>query len=307
VAIIFMGTPDFAVPSLQALIEEQEDIALVVTQPDRVKGRGHALAAPPVKELAIAHGIRVIQPEKIRTPDFYAELAACNPEFIIVVAFGRILPKEILDLPARGCINVHASLLPKYRGAAPIQWALMRGEKVTGITTMLMDEGMDTGDMLLQSVVDIDEGETAGTLFRKLAGYGAKTLIETIRGVRSGTLKPGPQEGEPTFAPVLKKEDGLIDWRKSAADLENFIRGMNPWPCSFARLGGNSIKIIRARAVRGRGEPGRVEKASGGLLLVGTTEGLLAIEELQPEGKKVMTAASFLAGRKLKEGDEKFS
>jgi methionyl-tRNA formyltransferase len=306
-AIIFMGTPDFAVPSLSALIEGKEDIALVVTQPDKVRGRGRALSAPPVKELAVSCGIRVIQPEKIRTPDFYAELAAYNPEFIIVVAFGRILPKNILDLPARGCVNVHASLLPKYRGAAPIQWALIRGEKVTGITTMMMAEGMDTGDILLQSSINIDDEDNAGVLFRRLAALGAKTLVETIKGVRSGTLKPKPQTGEPSFAPVLQKEDGLIDWQRSAAALASFIRGMNPWPCAVTHLGGVTIKILKARAIEGKGEPGRIEKASRGILTVGTSDGLLVIEELQPEGKKVMTASAFLAGRKLKEGDEKFS
>jgi methionyl-tRNA formyltransferase len=307
VAIIFMGTPDFAVPSLSALIEEKEDVALVVTQPDKVRGRGHALSAPPVKQLAVSHGLRVIQPEKIRTPDFYAELAAYSPEFIIVVAFGRILPKNILDLPARGCVNVHASLLPQYRGAAPIQWTLIRGEKVTGITTMVMDEGMDTGDTLLQAGLDIYEEDNAGSLFRRLAELGAKTLIETIKGIRSGIVTPKPQTGEPSFAPVLKKEDGLIDWQRSAAGLASFIRGMNPWPCAVACLGGVTIKILKARAIEGKGEPGRIEKASGGILTVGTSDGLLMIEELQPEGKKVMTASAFLAGRRLKEGDEQFS
>jgi len=307
VAIIFMGTPDFAVPSLRALIEEKEDVALVVTQPDKLKGRGHALSAPPVKELALSHGLKVIQPGKIGARDFHGELAALNPEFIIVVAFGRILPKNILDLPARGCINAHASLLPKYRGAAPIQWALIRGEKVTGVTTMLMDEGMDTGDILLQSCLDIGDEETAGTLFNRLSELGAKTLVTTIKGIRSGIINPEPQAGAPTLAPVLRKEDGLIDWNRSAADLVNFVRGMNPWPCAVARLGGVSIKILRARAVEGRGEPGRIEKASGGALAAGTSDGLLMIEELQPEGRKAMTAAAFLAGRRLREGDEKFS
>jgi methionyl-tRNA formyltransferase len=306
-AIIFMGTPDFAVPALRALIEEKEDVALVVTQPDKVKGRGHTLSSPPVKELALAHGLKIVQPEKIRTPGFYEELAACNPEFIIVVAFGRILPKKILDLPARGCINVHGSLLPKYRGAAPIQWAVIRGEKVTGVTTMMMDEGMDTGDMLLQATIEIDEEDTSGSLFIKLSELGARTLVETIKGIRTGNLKPIPQAGEPTFAPVLKKEDGLVDWQRSASDLAFFVRGMNPWPCAFTHLGNTTIKILKASAIAGKGEPGRIEKASGGVLHVGARDGLLMIEELQPEGKKAMTAAAFLAGRRLKEGDEKFS
>ena len=306
-AIIFMGTPDFAVPSLRALIDEKEDIALVVTQPDRVKGRGHMLSSPPVKDLAVNRGIRVIQPEKVRTQDFYAELARYAPEFIVVVAYGRILPKTILVLPAGGCINVHASLLPKYRGAAPIQWALIRGERVTGVTTMMMDEGLDTGDMLLQSSLHIEEIDDACTLSARLQELGARTLVETLKGLRSGAVRPVPQTGEPSLAPILRKEDGVIDWHKGAAGLAHFIRGMNPWPAAVSCLGDAKIKIIRAKAVEGSGVPGRVEKASGGILLIGTSDGLLKVEELQPEGKKAMTAASFLAGRRLKEGDEKFS
>jgi methionyl-tRNA formyltransferase len=307
VAIIFMGTPEFAVPSLRALVETDEEVRLVVTQPDRMKGRGHALSSPPVKDLALSYGINVLQPEKIRGREFHEELASYKPEFIIMVAYGRILPRTILDLPARGCINVHASLLPKYRGAAPIQWALIRGEKITGITTMLMDEGLDTGDILLQSRLEIDKNDNAERLFGKLADLGAGTLIDTLRGVRSGIVRPVPQAGEPSFAPSLKKEDGTIDWRKSAAGIADFIRGVNPWPSATCSLGAEKIKIIRARAIEGKGEPGRIEKASGGLLIAGTSDGLLQIEEVQPEGKKIMPAAAFIAGRRLREGDEKFS
>jgi methionyl-tRNA formyltransferase len=184
---------------------------------------------------------------------------------------------------------------------------LIRGEKITGITTMLMDEGLDTGDILLQSRLEIDKNDNAETLFAKLAGLGAETLIDTLRGVRSGIVRPVPQEGEPSFAPSLKKEDGTIDWRKSAAELADFIRGVNPWPSATCSLGSVKIKIVRARAVEGKGEPGRIEKASGGLFIAGTSDGLLQIEEVQPEGKKIMTAAAFMAGRKLREGDEKFS
>lgn len=306
-AIIFFGTPDFAVPSLKALIEAKEDIMLVVTQPDRVKGRGHMLSAPPVKELALSRGISVMQPEKIRTNEFYRELAGYAPEFIIVVAYGRILPKEILDLPVKGCINVHASLLPKYRGAAPIQWSLLKGEKITGVTTMLMDEGLDTGDILLQSALEIADDDNSATLFGRLADLGAKTLIETLGGIRSGCIEPVPQEGEATLAPPLRKEDGKIDWRRSAEELAFFVRGMNPWPSAVCALGQERIKITKARTVSGSGDPGRIEKASNGTLLVGTSKGLLMVEELQPEGKKAMPAAAFLAGRKLKEGHEKFS
>ncbi|MGO9953926.1 MAG: methionyl-tRNA formyltransferase [Dissulfurispiraceae bacterium] len=306
-AIIFFGTPDFAVPSLTALIETKEHVDLVVTQPDRVKGRGHVLSAPPVKELALSCGISVLQAEKIHSQEFYRELTGYAPEFIIVVAFGKILPRNILHLPVRGCINVHASLLPKYRGAAPIQWSLLKGERITGVTSMLMDEGLDTGDILLQSALEIDENDNSATLFARLADLGAKTLIATLRGIRAGCIKPIPQVGEASFAPPLRKADGRIDWRKSAEELVFFIRGMNPWPSAVCFIGSERIKITKARAVAGNGEPGRIEKTSGGTLLVGTLKGLLMVEELQPEGKRAMPAAAFLAGRKLKEGHEKFS
>ena len=306
-AIIFFGTPDFAVPSLKALAAAKEDVVLVVTQPDRFKGRGHMLSAPPVKDLALSLGIKVLQPEKIRSQEFYRELSAYAPEFIIVVAYGRILPKVILELPVQGCINVHASLLPKYRGAAPIQWSLLKGEKMTGVTTMLMDEGLDTGDILLQSALEIDENDNSATLFERLADLGAKTLIETLKGIRSGCVKPIPQAGDASLAPPLRKEDGKIDWRRSAEELAFFVRGMNPWPSAVCGLGQERIKITKARAIAGSGEPGRIEKASGGTLVVGTSKGLLIVEELQPEGKRAMPAAAFLAGRKLKEGHEKFS
>jgi methionyl-tRNA formyltransferase len=307
VAIIFFGTPDFAVPSLKALIDAGENIVLVVTQPDRVKGRGHMLSSSPVKELALSRGITVTQPAKIRDQEFYLELVRHCPEFIIVVAYGKVFPKEILDVPTKGCINVHASLLPKYRGAAPIQWSLIRGERITGVATMLMDEGLDTGTVLLQSGLEISEDDDAATLSRKLSVLGAGTLIDTLRGMRSGFLKPIPQQGEATYAPPLKKEDGRIDWQMGAKNLASFIRGMNPWPSAFCSFGNERIKVTRAKAVDGSGEPGRIEKASSGILLVGTAKGLLMIEELQPEGKKAMSAAAFLAGRRLKEGHEKFS
>jgi len=307
VAIIFFGTPGFAVPSLKALIEENEEVAAVVTQPDRIKGRGHALSAPPVKEFAVSQGISVLQPYKIKDLLLHKELAAYRPEFFIVVAYGRILPEEILRIPARGCINVHASLLPKYRGAAPIQRSLLMGEKITGVTTMMMDQGLDTGDILMQSVLSIEEDDDASSLSKRLAELGAKTLIDTIKGIREGCVGPLPQQGEVSYAPPLGKEDGRINWHKSAAELVNFIRGMNPWPSAFCRLGDERIKILRAKASGGSSEPGRIEKASSGKLIAGTAEGLLIIEELQPEGKKVMPAAAFLAGRKIREGHEKFS
>lgn len=300
-ALIFFGTPRFAVPTLQALIDAHEEVALAVTQPDKVKGRGHVLSAPPVKDLALSKGIRVVQPSKIRNEEFYDELRSLRPEFIIVVAYGKILPEEILRIPEKGCINVHASLLPLYRGAAPIQWAVINGDKVTGVTTMLMDKGMDTGDMLLQATLEIKEDDTAETLSVRLSELGAKTLMETVRGTREGTIKPVPQTGEATYAPPLRKEDGRIDWGRSAEEICGIVRGMYPWPSAFSYLNGEMVKIVKAKATEGNGVPGRIEKASGGQLVVGSGKGLVVIGELQPEGRKVMPAAAFVAGRKLAE------
>lgn len=309
-ALIFFGTPQFAVPSLKALIDEKEDIALVVTQPDRVKGRGHMLSSPPVKYLALSYGLKVLQPAKIKNEDFYNELRSIAPEFIIVVAYGKILPEDILNMPKFGCINVHASLLPKYRGAAPIQWALINGERVTGVTTMLMDEGLDTGDILLRSELEIKDDDNSETLFKKLSELGAKTLIDTIKGMREGKIKPVPQTGQTSYAPPLKKGDGKIDWNMTADDLFNFVRGMYPWPSAFCYFNGERIKIIRSHksefGSQKEAVPGRVVKASDGEMIVETGKGFLSIEELQPEGKKVMSAKAFLAGRKLKEGYDRF-
>ncbi|MFO0752642.1 MAG: methionyl-tRNA formyltransferase [Thermodesulfovibrionales bacterium] len=306
-ALVFFGTPGFAVPSLQALLDAQEEVSLVVTQPDKVKGRGRVLSAPPVKELALAHDLPVLQPEKIRNTAFYGELSAVAPEFIIVVAYGKILPEEILRIPALGCINVHASLLPAYRGAGPIQWALLNGEKVTGVTTMRMDRGMDTGDILLKEELAIAPDDTAETLSGKLSVLGAQTLVRTLRGVRTGEVRAVPQAGEPSYAPPLKKEDGRIDWNRSAAELFHFVRGMYPWPAAFCSLHGERIKVIKARPREGAALPGLIVRASGGELVAGTGEGLLSLLELQPEGKKSMPAAAFIAGRRIREGHEKFS
>jgi len=248
-ALIFFGTPHFAVPSLKALIDEKEDIALVVTQPDKVKGRGHVLSPPHVKELALSHGLKVVQPVKIKDENFYRELMAVVPEFIIVVAYGRILPNEILEMPKIYCINVHASLLPKYRGAAPIQWALLNGEKKTGVTTMLISEELDTGDVLLQREIEIKDDDTSETLFERLSALGAATLIKTIKGVREGKIKPFPQQGEATYAPPLKKDDGRIDWQRTAEELFNFVRGMYPWPSAFCYLNNERIKIVKVRSL----------------------------------------------------------
>ena len=305
-SLIFFGTPDFAVPSLRALISE-EDIALVVTQPDKLKGRGHILSSPPVKELALAYGIKVVQPRKIRDEEFYNVVKRIAPEFIIVVAYGKILPEEVLNLPLSGCINVHGSLLPKYRGAAPVQWALINGERITGVTTMLMDAGIDTGDILQQAEVEILDDDDAETLSGKLAGLGGKTLVDTLKGIRAGVIKPAPQTGNATYAPPLRKEDGRITWSRSAHELLQFVKGMYPWPSAFSYLNGEMIKIIKVKALDGNGVAGRLEKASGGQLVVGTGKGLLLVEEIQPGGRRVMSAEAFLSGRRLKEGYETFS
>lgn len=306
-AIIFFGTPHFAVPSLKALLLAGEEIALVVSQPDRPKGRGHQMSAPPVKELALQHGIPVIQPVKMRDPQLHEQLRALHPEFIIVVAYGRILPAEILGIPVRGCINVHGSLLPRYRGAAPIQWAIINGDPETGICTMLMDEGLDTGPELLCDRVPIAEDDTTESLFARLADVGADTLMRTLRGIRDNTVHPKPQAGEVVYAPPLKKEDGRLDWKRSASALAHQVRGMYPWPGAFCYLGDERIKVIKAHAEAGSAAPGMVEKASAGILRVGTGDGLFRIDELQPDGKRAMPVAAFLAGRRLREGHETFA
>ncbi len=300
--IVFFGTPSFAVPSLDALIKSGKSIAAVVTQPDKRKGRGHLLSQSPVKEVAMSKGIQVLQPLTMRDEDFLNILMDIKPEIIIVVAYGKIIPKRILELPKYNCINVHASLLPKYRGAAPIQWSLINGEEATGITTMLMDEGVDTGDILLQGEIKIDIDDTSETLGRKLSELGAGLLLKTIEGIADNSITPKPQTGEPSYASVIKKEDGRIDWSKTAVELFNFVRGMYPWPVAYCHLNGERIKLIKVKPADGEGKSGRIEKARKDELLIGTGNGLLLIRELQPEGKKVMTVSAFLQGRNIKEG-----
>ncbi|MDI6743895.1 MAG: methionyl-tRNA formyltransferase [Thermodesulfovibrionales bacterium] len=300
--IIFFGTPLFAVPSLKVLIQAGEEISAVVTQPDRKKGRGHLFSQPPVKELAVENGIRVLQPERMNDAAFLNELSSIKPELIAVVAYGKILTEDILRLPALGCINVHASLLPKYRGAAPIAWAILNGERKTGITTMLMDKGLDRGDIMLQEELQISGDDTTETLSIRLSELGAALLIKTIGKIKDGSLKPRKQSGEASYAPVIKKENGLVRWSKTALELYNFVRGMRPWPGAYCYLDGEMIKLIKVKTVAGSGIPGRIEKAEGGELLVGTADGLLSILELQPQNKKVMPAKAFLQGRNIKEG-----
>lgn len=301
-SIIFFGTPEFAVPSLRALITSGEDIRLVVTQPDRLKGRGHRLLPPPVKNAASEAGIKVVQPQTIKETAFTNEIAAISPEFIIVAAYGQILTKPVLSIPKHGCINVHASLLPGYRGAAPIAWAIIKGEKKTGITTMLMDEGLDTGAILMQQELEIRDTATSETLSRELSGLGAKVLLETIKRLREGSVKPVPQTGASSYAPSLKKQDGVIDWSKDAAEIHNFVRGMQPWPGAYCHINNEPVKLITTKVIDGEGIPGVITKASNNELIAGAGKGLLSIIELQPSGKKVMTAQAFLQGRSLKTG-----
>lgn len=300
--VVFFGTPQFAIPSLKALLASSNKVLAVVTQLDKRRGRlGHP-SPPPVKEIAINENIKVLQPEKINDRLFIEELSCLNPDVIIVVAYGKILPPRILNLPRLGCINVHASILPKYRGAAPIQWAIINGEKETGVTTMLMNEGLDTGDIFLQESIEIKENDNSETLGEKLSELGASLLIKTIEGLESGSLKPVPQHGMPSYAPMLKKEDGRINWNKTATDIWNFVRGMFPWPGAFTNLKKERLKIINVRPAQGQGIPGRIESISN-KLVIGTGDGLIEIIEIQPEGKRIMNAKEFIIGRRLKEGD----
>lgn len=299
--IVFFGTPAFAVPSLIALLQSEEDVVAVVTQPDKRRGRGHVFSPPPVKERAVERGIEIFQPVNIKEAVFLEKLASMKPGIIVVVAYGKILPAQILRLTRYGCVNVHASLLPKYRGAAPIQWAIINGEKKTGITTMFMDEGLDTGGILLQEETEICDDDNAGTLSKKLAELGASVLVRTIKGIKEGSIKPVPQTGTPSYAPPLKKEDGRLNWSSTAKEIFNFVRGMYPWPCAYCYLNKERIKITKVKILEGSGVAGRVEKA-GEELIVGTGEKLISIIELQSEGKRLMTAKAFLQGRRLKEG-----
>ncbi|MCL5024159.1 MAG: methionyl-tRNA formyltransferase [Nitrospirae bacterium] len=301
-SIVFFGTPDFAVPSLKALIASGEAISVVVTQSDKAKGRGHTLSAPAVKLAAAEAGLPVAQPATLRDAGFLARLAALSPEFVVVAAYGKILPKAVLELPLRGCVNVHASLLPRYRGAAPIAWSIIRGEEKTGITTMLMDKGLDTGAIILQRETEISGEDTAATLGARLAELGASLLTETLKGMRTGSLTPRPQSGEPSYAPPLKKEDGLIDWTRPTEELARLVRGMQPWPGAYTYLGKERITVLAARPSEGDAPPGLLRRIEKKGLLIGTGRGLLFIARLQPAGKKPMSATAFIQGRRLKEG-----
>lgn len=300
--VIFMGTPDFAVPSLQALLDRGDDICAVFTQPDKPKGRGHKLQPPPVKELALRHSLPVLQPDTLRDEAVQESIAELEPDAIIVVAYGKLLPPKVLSVPRLGCINVHGSLLPKYRGAAPIQWAVINGEKTTGVTTMFMAEGMDTGDMLLKSETEVGPEETSGELFDRLKLLGAKLLTETLDKLEQGELKAIPQDGtQATLAPLLKKEMSALDWSEPAQRIHDRIRGLNPWPCAAAVLDGKRIKLLASQVIEGEGIPGTAYNLDGELAAA-CGRGMLRITELQADTGKRMSGKDYLLGHPLKEG-----
>ena len=300
---VFMGTPDFALQTLQGLIDAGCKMVGVYTQPDRPKGRGKQLAAPPVKELAQKYDIPVYQPLKLRQPEAVAELEALAPDLIVVVAYGQILPKSVLEIPAHGCINVHASLLPKYRGAAPINKAIIDGETETGITTMYMDVGLDTGDMLVKKTLSIGPEETAGELHDRLASLGRETMEETLRQLCAGTLQQEVQDDEQsTYASMMKKEDGRIDWNRSAQEIHNHVRGLDPWPGAYTTINGELLKLAETSPEAAEGLPGNVIAADKNGVCVACGSGSLRIQQLQLAGRKRLAAADFLRGCPLEAG-----
>lgn len=328
--VVFMGTPDFAVGTLEALVREGYEVLAVFSQPDKPKGRKKELAPTPVKAAAERFGLPVYQPERIRDPKWLTVLQDLNPDVIVVVAFGQLIPRAILELPKYGCINVHASLLPKYRGAAPIQWAVINGEEESGVTTMRMDAGLDTGDMILKETVRLDEKETGGSLFEKLSAVGAQLLVRTLKCVGDGTVvyEKQPEESPTPYAAMLKKEMGRIDWTKCAREIECLIRGLDPWPSAYTIYRGKTLKLWAAAVVEDQAADlkrssdlslqGKTNTAEGRLreelcgtvafvskqaLWIRTGSGLLSLREVQPEGKKRMTIDAFLRGYPVETGE----
>lgn len=304
--VIFMGTPDFAVGTLEALVEAGHTITMVVTQPDKPKGRGHSMQYTPVKEAALRHNLPIYQPIKIREELSVKYMEQIPADVIVVVAFGQLIPKSILKMKKYGCINVHASLLPAYRGAAPIQWAVINGDKQSGVTTMQMDEGLDTGDMLLRTVVPLDEKETGGSLFEKLSAAGAALAVETLAKLETGEITPEKQ-GETTtaYASMLTKEMGQIDWSRDAVSIERLVRGLNPWPSAYTKLNGKTMKIWECEVVpsdASKGVCGEILRVTKDSMIVQTGQDALTIRELQLEGKKRMDAGAFLRGFSVKPG-----
>ena len=311
--IVFMGTPDFAVGTLNALIESEHNVIGVVTQPDKPKGRCGKMMFTPVKGAAVKAGLQVYQPEKVRDRKFIEILEKLSPDVIVVVAFGQILPKEILELPKYGCMNVHASLLPKLRGAAPIQWSVIDGDEESGVTIMQMDEGLDTGDMLLVKKYKLDKKETGGSLFDKLASFGGPMILEVLEQAQEGKLNPVKQDdSKHTYAKMLSKATGDIDFTKTAVEIERLIRGLNPWPSAFTHIHGKMLKIWEADVLSGEEvqkydmadlEPGHIAYVDKNKMLISTEEGYLDVKEVQLEGKKRMEISAFLRGYKVEKGE----
>jgi methionyl-tRNA formyltransferase len=300
--LVFLGTPAFAVPTLERTVEAGHHVLAVLTQPDRARGRGQHAAAPPVKEAALRLGLPVYQPERVRRPEAVEYLRGLAPDSMVVVGYGQIIPQSVIDLAPLGIINVHASLLPAYRGAGPIQWAILNGETRTGVTTMRIDAGLDTGDMLLKAETAIDPEEDATELGRRLAAMGADLLVETLRGLKAGTIVPEKQDpASATYAPLLKKEDGRIDWTLSAAAIHNRVRGLQPWPGAYTTLRGHMLHVWKARPLAGPCAPGRIVSLKP--LAIGCGEDRLELIEVQLEGRKRMPAADFANGHRLAENE----
>ena len=305
--IVFMGTPDYAVPSLEMLVNEGYNIAAVVTQPDKPKGRGKKMTAPPAKEYAIKQGLEVLQPDRVKTPEFIEQIRALEPDLLITAAYGKILSKDLLEVPKYGCINVHGSLLPAYRGAAPINWVIINGETKTGITTMFTDVGIDTGDMLLKKELEITPEMTVGELHDKMALLGAEVLKETLLQLKKGTLKRIPQEDtQSSYAPMMTKELGLIDWNKRAIEIHNLIRGTDPWPGAYTFLLGDRMRVWKSVVVKDRAEGsrknGEILKVSDEGILVKCSDENLLITEVQFDSSKRMSVRDYVRGHKIDTG-----
>lgn len=307
--VVFMGTPDFAVGTLEALIAEGHEIRAVVTQPDKPKGRGKTLMPTPVKEVALKHEIPVLQPVKVREPEFVEQLRTMEPDVIVVAAFGQIISRDLLELPKYGCINVHASLLPAYRGAAPIQWAVINGDRESGVTIMRMNEGLDTGDMIDKVVVPLAEDETGGSLFEKLSHAGARLCVKVLEDLEAGraVCTSQPEESTTAYAAMITKKMGEICWQRPAEEIEQLIRGLNPWPSAYTYLDNKSLKLWKATVEKAEEEtenavPGQVIRADKNGLCICTGDGILNVLELQLEGKKRMETAAFLRGYSIEVG-----
>ena len=305
--VIFMGTPDFATGTLEEIVKAGHEVVGVVTQPDKPKGRGKTMMPTPVKETALKYNLPVYQPRKVREPEFVELLRSLKPDVMVVAAVGQIITKEILEMPKYGCINVHASLLPAYRGAAPIQWAVINGDKESGVTIMQMDEGIDTGDMIEKAVVPIAEDETGGSLFDKLSHTGAKLCVKVLKDLEEGTAvgEKQPEESTTPYAKMIDKKMGEVDWKKSAKEIEQLIRGLNPWPSAYTKVHGKTLKLWKAKVLleTSQMKPGQIVKVTKDSLAVQTGQGMLEIQELQLEGKKRMDTSSFLRGYALAEGE----